>query len=44
MRGFECYGENLILKEMRKSFDFFMKEVNLEEKSQGYGLVSVINL
>lgn len=39
MRGFECYGENLILKEMRKSFDFFMKEVNLEEKSQGYGLV-----
>ena len=39
MRWFKCYGEKLILKEMRKSFDFFMKEVNLEEKSQGYGLV-----
>ena len=39
MRVFKCYGEDLILKEMRKSFDFFRKEVNLDEKSQGYGLV-----
>lgn len=39
MRIFKCYGKSLILKEMRKSYDFFIKESNNDRKSKGYGLV-----
>ena len=35
----KCYGEQLVLKELRKCYNYFIKEANLNEKSQGYGLV-----
>ena len=36
---FKLYGTKLIKKELKKSFLFFMKEVNLDKKSKGYGLI-----
>ena len=39
MRLIKCYGEKLLLKELRKSCEFFMKEVNNNEKSKGFGLI-----
>lgn len=39
MRIKKCYGQDLILKELRKSYDFFIKEVNLNKNSNGYGLI-----
>lgn len=39
MRFFKSYGKKLILKEMKKSFNFFIKEMNSNKKSNGYGLI-----
>lgn len=39
MRIFKKYGDKLLIKELRKSYNFFMKEVNLDVKSKGYGLI-----
>ena len=39
MRVVKCYGERLILKEMKKSYNFFIKEANNNKNSQGYGLI-----
>ena len=38
MRFVKCYGEKLILKELKKSFDFFINETNTNKNSKGYGL------
>ena len=39
MRLIKCYGKKLILKELKKSYNFFIKEANLNKNSKGYGLV-----
>lgn len=39
MRIVKRYGNNLLLKELRKSYNFFIKEANLDKKSNGYGLI-----
>lgn len=39
MRRLKKYGDKLLLKELRKSYNFFLKEVNLHLKSGGYGLI-----
>lgn len=39
MRLMKCYGKRLIVKELEKSFDFFLNEVNTNQKSYGYGLI-----
>lgn len=39
MRKVKCYGENLIKKEMKKSFEFFIQESNHCKTSKGYGLI-----
>lgn len=39
MRIIKSYGEKLILKELKKSYSFFIKEANLKKNSKGYGLV-----
>lgn len=39
MRILKRYGNDLLLKELRKSYNFFIKEANLDEKSNGYGLI-----
>lgn len=39
MRLFKCFGKRLIMKEFKKSYNFFIKEVNLNKNSNGYGLV-----
>ena len=39
MRLIKCYGKKLILKELKKSYNFFVKEVNTNKKSCGYGLI-----
>lgn len=39
MRIFKCYGKSLMLKEMKRSYDFFMKESNHKKTSKGYGLI-----
>lgn len=39
MRIFKCYGKNLILKEMKRSYKFFIKESNNNKHSKGYGLI-----
>ena len=39
MRIFKRYGKKLILQEMRKSYNFFIKEANNDKKSKGYGLI-----
>lgn len=44
MRILKKYGNELLLKELRKSYNFFLKEVNLNEKSKGYGLIRDKNL
>ncbi len=33
MRIFKCRGRKLILKELKKSYLFFMKEINLNKSS-----------
>lgn len=44
MRILKKYGNELLLKELRKSYNFFLKEANLNEKSKGYGLIRDKNL
>lgn len=39
MRIIKSYGEKLILKELKSSYKFFIKEANLNKNSKGYGLV-----
>lgn len=39
MKIIKSYGEKLILKELKKSYNFFIKEANLNKNSKGYGLV-----
>jgi len=39
MRIFKCCGKGLILKELKRSYNFFIKESNNNEKSKGYGLI-----
>lgn len=39
MRLIKCYGKKLIMKELRKSYNFFIREVNSNKKSIGYGLI-----
>ena len=39
MRLIKCYGKKLIMKELKKSYNFFIKETNTNKKSIGYGLI-----
>ena len=39
MRLISCYGKKLIIKELKKSYNFFIKEANNDKKSKGYGLI-----
>ena len=39
LRIIKCYGKKLILKELKKSYDFFIKEINIKKGSIGYGLI-----
>jgi len=39
MRIFKKYGDELLIKELRRSYNFFIKEVNLDLNSNGYGLI-----
>lgn len=39
MRRLRIYGKELLLKEMKKSYNFFRKESNHNKKSKGYGLI-----
>lgn len=39
MRIIKCYGNKLVLKELKKSYNFFMKEFNANTNSKGYGLI-----
>lgn len=39
MRILKKYGDKLLLKELRKSYNFFIKESNSNTKSEGYGLI-----
>lgn len=39
MRLIKKYGNKLLLKELKGSYNFFMKEVNLDINSKGYGLI-----
>lgn len=39
MRLVKCYGKELIIKELKKSYNFFINEINTDNKSCGYGLI-----
>lgn len=39
MRIIKKYGRELLYKELRKSYNFFIKEANTDKKSDGYGLI-----
>ncbi len=39
MRICKCYGEKLLLKELKACFKFFAQEVNLDKETKGYGLI-----
>lgn len=39
MRLIKCYGKKLVMKELKKSYNFFIHEVNTNDKSCGYGLI-----
>lgn len=39
MRILKKYGDKLLLKELKGSYNFFLKEANLNIKSNGYGLI-----
>lgn len=39
MRIIKKYGDKLLIKELRRSYDFFIKESNQDTKSKGYGLI-----
>lgn len=38
MRFVKCYGKKLIMKELKKSYNFFINETNTNKNSKGYGL------
>lgn len=39
MRIIKKHGNKLLYKELRKSYNFFIKEANTNKKSKGYGLI-----
>lgn len=39
MRLIKSNSQKILMKELRKSYNFFIKEVNLDENSKGYGLI-----
>ncbi len=39
MRLLKKYGDKLLIKELKASYNFFIKEANLDIKSKGYGLI-----
>ena len=39
MRILKKYGDNLLIKELKGSYNFFIKEANLDINSKGYGLI-----
>lgn len=39
MRLLKCKGKKLIMKELRKSYNFFIHEANTDKNSIGYGLI-----
>lgn len=39
MRLIRCYGKRLIMKEFKRSYNFFINEANTNEVSKGYGLI-----
>lgn len=39
MRIIKKYGRELLYKELRKSYNFFIKEANTDKKSDDYGLI-----
>ena len=39
MRILKLHGDKLLIKELRKSYNFFIKEANLDTNSDGYGLI-----
>lgn len=38
-RILKCYGDKLLKKELKCSYNFFIKEANNNKKSIGYGLI-----
>lgn len=44
MRILKKYGDKLLLKELKKSYNFFIKESNLDRNSDGYGLIRDKNM
>ncbi len=38
MRFVKCYGKKLIMKELKRSYKFFIDETNTNKNSKGYGL------
>ena len=38
MRFVKCYGKKLIIKELKRSYKFFINETNTNKNSKGYGL------
>ena len=39
MRIIKYHGKKLIMKELKKSYNFFIKEANTNKRSKGYGLI-----
>lgn len=39
MRIIKCYNQTVIMKELKKSYNYFIKEANLNKNSKGYGLI-----
>ena len=39
MRLLKCYGNKLLLKELKKCYLYFIKEINSNKDSLGYGLI-----
>lgn len=35
----KCYNQKIIIKELKRSYNFFIKEANLDKTSKGYGLI-----
>lgn len=44
MRIFKKYGDKLLMKELKASYSFFIKEANLDKNSKGYGLIRDKNM
>ncbi len=44
MRILRLYGDKLLIKELKRSYDFFMKEANWDRNSEGYGLIRDKNM